>query len=93
MPMPGAMLHACVGMPTHSLDHVLGLISQQKADETQTLFNQLANDPDATDSLKLLIQAVVTIIKGSRDPALADDPALHYADAAEILFLIIRVGK
>lgn len=50
-------------------------------------------NPDTPDSLKRLMQAVATILNGSRDPALADDPALHYADAAEILFLIERLGK
>jgi hypothetical protein len=39
------------------------------------------------------MHAVVTILSGSRDPALADDPALDYADAAEILFLIERLEK
>ncbi len=75
------------------MDHVLGLISQQKVNEIQPLFNQLANDPDTLDSLKQLMQAVTTILNGSRDPALADDPALDYDDAAEILFLIERLGE
>jgi hypothetical protein len=34
---------------------------------------------------------MVAILNGSRDPALADDPALDYADAAEVLFLIDRL--
>ena len=75
------------------VEHVLGLMAQQQVDEIQSLFNQLANDPNATDSLKQLMQAVITILNGSRDPALADDPALNYDDAAEILFLIERLGK
>ena len=29
---------------------------------------------------------MITILNGFRDPALADDPALNYADAAEVLF-------
>ena len=32
-------------------------------------------------------------LKGSRDPALADDPALDYADAADMLCLIERLGQ
>ena len=35
---------------------------------------------------------MVTILNGSRDPALADDPALYYRDAAEVLFFIERLG-
>lgn len=74
-------------------DDVLGLMSQQKTGEIQPLFNGLANDPGASDSFKQLIQAMTTILNGSRDPALADDPALHYSDAAEILFLMERLGR
>jgi tetratricopeptide (TPR) repeat protein len=75
------------------VEHVLGLIAQQKTDQIEPLLNQLANDPDSPSSLKQLIQAVVTILNGSRDTGLADDPALNYADAAEILFLIERLDK
>ena len=75
------------------VDGVLGLISQQKADEIEPLFGQLANNPNTPDSLKQLMQAVVTILNGSRDPALADHPALDFDDAAEILFLIERLGE
>jgi tetratricopeptide (TPR) repeat protein len=74
------------------VDHVLGLISQQQVAEIEPLFGRLAHDPNATDSLKQLMQALVTILNGSRDPTLADDPALDYDDAAEILFLIERLG-
>lgn len=73
------------------VDHVLGLLAQQKNDEIEPLFNQLAQDPNATDSLKLFMQAIITILTGSPNPALADNPALNYADAAEILFLIDRL--
>ena len=44
------------------------------------------------DWRKHLIQAIITILNGSRDPSLADDDALYYADAAEILFLIERLS-
>lgn len=73
------------------VDHVLGLLAQQEVDEVQSLFAELTNDSEAPDSLKQLIQAMVAILSGSRDPALADDPALHYSDAAEVLFLIERL--
>jgi tetratricopeptide (TPR) repeat protein len=74
------------------VDHVLGLMAQQQGDEIEPLFNQLAINPNTADSLKQLMQAVITILSGSRDPALADDPALYYRDAAETLFLIERLG-
>ena len=74
------------------VDHVLGLIAQQQGDEIQPLLNQLAQEPDTPDSLKQLMQAVVTILNGSRDLALAEDSALVFRDAAEVLFLIERLG-
>ena len=73
------------------VDHVLGLLAQQQVDEVQSLFQQLTSDPNTSDTLKQLIQAMVAILNGSRDPALADDPALNYADAAEVLFLLHRL--
>jgi len=75
------------------VEHVVTLVSQQKHAEVQSLLNQLANDPDAPDSFLHLIQAVTNILNGSRDPALAENPALDYDDAAEVLFLIERLKK
>ncbi|MBE9141228.1 CHAT domain-containing protein, partial [Nodosilinea sp. LEGE 07088] len=69
------------------IDIVLNLVAQQQLDKVQSVFNLLTNDPKTPDSLRQLIQAMVAILNGSRDPALADDPALDYADAAEVLFL------
>ncbi|MFQ4136886.1 tetratricopeptide repeat protein [Nodosilinea sp. PGN35] len=73
------------------VDHVLGLLAQQQTDEVQSLFTELTNNPEVPDSPKRLIQAMVAILNGSCDPALADDPALNYDDAAEVLFLIERL--
>ena len=74
------------------VEHIFGLISQEKGDEIESFFNQFASDPNTPDSFKEFMQVVLTIFKGSRDKALADDPALNYADAAEVLFLIERLG-
>jgi tetratricopeptide (TPR) repeat protein len=74
------------------VEHVLGLLAQQKRSEIEPLFNQLAHDPNTSDSSKLFMQAVTAILTGSPNPALADNPALYYADAAEILFLIERLA-
>jgi len=74
------------------VDVVLGLLSEQKTDEAQVLFDHIAGDQNAPDSIKKLMQAVVTILNGSRDTALADDLDLYYGDAAEVLFLIERLG-
>jgi tetratricopeptide (TPR) repeat protein len=74
------------------VEHVVGLITQQKIDEIEPLFNQLASDPNTSNARKALMQAFMTILNGSRDKALGDDPGLSYADAAEVLFLIERLG-
>lgn len=74
------------------VEQVLGLLACHQGDAIEPLFNQFASDPNASDSRKHLMQALLTILTGSRDPALADDPALNYADAAEVLFLIERLG-
>ncbi|ASC70176.1 hypothetical protein XM38_011060 [Halomicronema hongdechloris C2206] len=73
--------------------HVLDLLAQQQVDEVQSLFDGLTKAPEIPDSRKQLIQAVVAILNGSRDAALADDSALDYDDAAEVLFLIERLGS
>jgi len=65
--------------------------SKEKADEIEPLFKRLASDANVGDSLKEFMQVVLTILNGSRDKALADDSALYYADAAEVLFLIERL--
>ncbi|MCE7982217.1 MAG: hypothetical protein DYG89_13560 [Caldilinea sp. CFX5] len=74
------------------VDDVLGMLAQQKADEVNALFQELTSDAETPDSIKQLIQSMRSIFNGSRDPALADEPTLSYADAAEILFLLERLG-
>ena len=49
---------------------------------------ELATDPETDSSLKALVSALQAILAGSRDPALAAEPALDYRDAAEILWLV-----
>jgi tetratricopeptide (TPR) repeat protein len=71
---------------------VLNLLAQQRINEVYLLLKQIADDPEASASLKQLIQAMVAILNGSRNPALADDPALNYDDAAEVLFLLQRLS-
>jgi tetratricopeptide (TPR) repeat protein len=75
------------------VDQVLGLLAQQPIDAVQSQLAELTNNPEVSDSRKQLIQAMVAILNGSRDPALADDPALDYDDAAEVLWLIERLSS
>jgi tetratricopeptide (TPR) repeat protein len=52
-----------------------------------SLLQQLAAKPDWAETLPFLI-ALQAITAGSRDRSLAEDPGLHYAQAAEVLLLI-----
>ncbi len=67
-------------------------MAQQQFEEIQSLFDQLVNDPNTPDSGKQLLQAVIAILKGDGDPSLAEDPALDFDDAAEVLFLLSRLA-
>jgi tetratricopeptide (TPR) repeat protein len=59
--------------------------------EDATLLQQLATDPEAAELLPF-IGALQAVVAGSRDRALADQPELDYAMAAEILLLIESLG-
>jgi hypothetical protein len=55
--------------------------------EAASLLQQLAADPRAAILLRFLT-ALQAITAGNRDRSLADDPALHYSESAEVLLLI-----
>ena len=61
--------------------------------EMSAALQQRADAPDAPGWLKALALALQAILRGSRDPSLADDPALDYDDAAEVQLLLERVGR
>ena len=48
--------------------------------------------PDASDWRRIFVPILQAILGGSRDPALADDPALDYDDAAEVRLLLEKLG-
>ena len=58
-----------------------------------SLLQQVAADPDLPNHARTFIQALQTIVAGSRDRTLADAPDLHYSMAAEILFLLDKLEK
>ena len=60
--------------------------------EMAALLQQLVNDPDSPDWLKTLASTLQEIPNGSRDPALAENPALYYRDAAEVQLLLEALG-
>jgi tetratricopeptide (TPR) repeat protein len=55
--------------------------------EATSLLQQLAGDPDFANQLPFLT-ALQAITAGNRDRSLADDPDLHYSQAAEVLLFI-----
>ena len=57
------------------------------------LLQQLAADPETPDFAFLFIQALQAIVSGSRDRSLADNPALYYTMAAEVLYLIEQLEQ
>ncbi len=48
--------------------------------------------PDANDRLRTFYPKLQAILRGSRDPALAQDPELHFQDAAELELLLKALG-
>lgn len=67
------------------------LIQQGAADKGLEELAKILS-PASPDWAKALISKLQAILHGSRDPALADDPALEYDDAAEVLLLLERLG-
>jgi len=61
--------------------------------EMAASLQQLAEDPGwQVDQAKALVAALQAILRGSRDPALAEDPALSYDFAAEVQLLLEALG-
>ena len=61
---------------------------------TTALTQQLAEslNTDIPPLVKVLLPKLQAILGGARDPALADDPALYYQDAAELRLLLESLG-
>lgn len=60
--------------------------------EAQELLRQLEAAPELPDWLPPLLLVLQAIVAGSRDPALAEAPEFSYDTAAEVLWLIERLG-
>jgi tetratricopeptide (TPR) repeat protein len=60
--------------------------------EMAALLQQLAKDPGQDDASRALVSALQAILRGSRDPALAENPALDYDDAVEVQLLLEALG-
>jgi tetratricopeptide (TPR) repeat protein len=66
---------------------ILQGLAAGRASEMASCLDQLAADPQTANILPLL-KALMIITSGSRDAFLAEDPALDYTQAAEVLLLI-----
>jgi hypothetical protein len=66
-----------------------------RAGQTVAVQQGLAQAGQAADTpewWRVFLAKVQLILNGARDPALADDPALSYNNAAQLLLLIERLG-
>jgi tetratricopeptide (TPR) repeat protein len=66
-------------------------IKQGDTTEAEQILAQYLGS-DAEPWAKALIPKLQAILRGSRDPGAADDPALEFDDAAEVALLLERVG-
>jgi tetratricopeptide (TPR) repeat protein len=73
-------------------DQLLPVLQQGHEAAAVQQLSELVQAPNTPRFLQRLIPKVVEVINSSRDTTLADDPTFHYSDAAEILFLIERLG-
>ena len=55
--------------------------------------DRLAQAPDTYNGMVAIASVYRAILGGSRDHTLADDPALSYEDAAEVLLLLERMRQ
>jgi tetratricopeptide (TPR) repeat protein len=67
-------------------DLVMQAIQQGATTEAEQRLAELAED--APPWGKALLAKLHAILRGDRDPALADDPELHYSDAVELQLLL-----
>jgi len=81
------------GMTVQLCDRVAQAIAQGATGQAAEALAQLAAEPDNPAYLQALTPKLQAILQGARDPALADDPALHYTDAAELALLLERLGR
>ena len=81
-------------IPTIMCAAIAQAIQTGSPSETTTLAQGLAEllETEANPRGKVLIPKLQAILAGSRDAALADDPALDYQDAVELQLLLEALG-
>jgi tetratricopeptide (TPR) repeat protein len=63
-------------------------LKENKTTEMAAVLEAILKEPDLDDAVKVLIPKLQTILAGSRDPELANDPELPYDVAAEVRMLL-----
>ena len=66
-------------------------IQENETEAAARQLEELQQHPDLPGYLEPLIPALQRTLTGSRDPALADDPALQYTEAAELKLLLEQI--
>ena len=79
------------GWTAQLCDGLLGAVKEGRLAEFGATLDQLDGRSDKPAYLGPVLVALRAILAGNRDPARADDPALDYPDAAEILLLLERL--
>lgn len=83
--------YAAQGQGGQLVDQVIRDIQQGEQEKPLQFLAEAPKASDTPDWLKVFAPKILAVLQGSRDRALGDDPALNYADAAEVLFLIERL--
>jgi tetratricopeptide (TPR) repeat protein len=72
---------------------VVQAIAEDQTDVAASQLSELLQEPDLPNDRKALIPALLAVLAGARDPALAADPNLFYQDAAELLLLLESLSR
>jgi tetratricopeptide (TPR) repeat protein len=75
----------------HLCAFTIHAIKQADTIELEQLLAQISGT-DVPPSAKIIISKLQAILLGDREPALSDDPNLHYTDAAELQLLLEALG-
>jgi tetratricopeptide (TPR) repeat protein len=73
--------------------HIADALRQGDTTEVTQLLTQLSAAADLPPWLQTILPKLQAILHGDRNPALADDPALAYRDAAELLLLLEQLAE
>jgi len=66
-------------------------INAGQTEEIEKQLTQIAANPKTVPEGKLLVSKLKTLLSGSPDPALWEDPGLDYDDAVELMLLIEKI--